>query len=954
MAEAPTTFADLLRALRTEAGLTQEELAEAAQLSARSISDAERGVNQTARKETARLLADALRLTGYARAHFEAIARGRPAPAEPGPGATATAPRTLPRDISSFTGRERELAELADAAAGLTPAGIQVIGGMTGVGKTAFAVHAGHLLADRFPDGQIFLALHGHTPGQRPVAPGDALASLLLMAGVPAAQIPPDVAARAALWRGRLAAKRLLLVLDDAAGSDQIRPLLPGSGRCLVLVTSRRHLSALDDAVAISLDTLPPAAANRLLSRLAGRPGLSPEDPTAEELSRLCGYLPLAIGMIARQLHHHPSWPLPELAAELTASHDRLELMSTENLSVAAAFDLSYEDLTPDQQRLLRRLGLHPGTEIDAYAAAALDGTDLSSARRALEALYDQYLLTEPSYGRYRMHDLIREYARSLAGRVDPAEDRQRATAALLDYYQRTAAVADSLLSRQTAPAPVQTAAAPVTTPALANPGQALSWVRAERDNLLACLDHAAETGQGARVVALTAGLAALLRIDGPWAEAIARHAAAAHAAERLGDRSGQASALTSLGNGRLPVGDYPGAMRAAEDALGMYRDIGDRLGQANALDTLGNARLQTGDYPGGAQALTEALGIYRDVGDRLGQANALTSLGNARRLTQDHAGAAQDLQAALGVYRDIGDRLGQANALIGLARDRYDTGDYPEAANATEEALDVYRDIGYRAGQADSLDLLGEMRRITGDYPGAARALEESLGIYRDIGYRTGQANSLTSLGDMRLQIGDYPGAGEALEEALAICRDIGSRLGEACALNGLGEMRRLTGDYPGAAQAQLAALGIFGDIGVRAGQGGCLLYLGRVRLADGDHSGAARDLAEALEILREVGDLGGQVEVLNEIATLHRISGDVDLARSCHQRALELARQIGSSRDEAPALAGLGRCALAASRPAEAADNLRRALEIFERIGAPEAAEVAAELDALTGRVS
>jgi tetratricopeptide (TPR) repeat protein len=825
---------------------------------------------------------------------------------------------------------------------------------MTGVGKTAFAVHAGHLLAGRFPDGQIFLALHGHTPGQRPVEPGDALASLLLMAGLPAAQIPPDVAARAALWRGRLAAKRLLLVLDDAAGSDQIRPLLPGSGGCLVLVTSRRHLSALDDAVAISLDTLPPGAANRLLSRLSGRPGLSPEDPAAEQLTRLCGYLPLAIGLIARQLHHHPSWPLPELAAELGASRDRLGLMSAENVSVAAAFDLSYADLSPDQQRLFRRLGLHPGTEIDAYAAAALDGSDLSSARRALEALYDQYLLTEPSYGRYRLHDLIREYAHGLADRVDPGEDRDRAAASVLDYYQRTAALADSALSRQPRPAPARIAQAPVTTPALANPDQALSWIRADRDNLLACLDHVTGTGQDSRVVALTAGLAALLRIDGPWAEAIARHAAAVSAAHRLGDRSGQASALTSLGNGRLPAGDYPGAMRAAEDALAIYRDIGDRLGQANALDTLGNVQLQTGDYPAGAQALTEALGIYRDIGDRLGQANALTSLGNARRLTQDHPGAIAALQEALGGYRDIGDRLGQANALIGLARDRYDTGDYPEAARAAAEALDVYRDTGYRTGQADSLDLLGEMRRITGDYPGAAEALKEALGIYRDIGYRTGQANSLTSLGDMRLQIGDYPGAALALEEALAICRDIGSRLGEACALNGLGEMRRLTEDYAGAAQAQLAAFGIFGDIGVRAGQGGSLLYLGRVRLADGDHPGAARDLAEALEILREVGDLGGEVEVLNEIATLHRVAGDLDLARSCHQQALDLARQIGSARDEAPALAGLGRCALAANRTAEAADNLRRALEIFERIGAPEAAEVAAELAALTGRVS
>ena len=285
--------------------------------------------------------------------------------------------------------------EAAAGAGGVV--GIHAIGGMAGVGKTAFAVHAAHKLADRFPAGQIFLPLHGHTPGQQPVDPADALASLLLTAGVPAGQIPPGLEARMALWRDRLAGRQLLLILDDAADSEQVLPLLPGAGGSLVLVTSRRHLSALDDARTISLDTLPPEEAAGLLVRLAGRPGLSAADPAVREITRLCGYLPLAVGMVARQLHHHPAWTAAGRAAELAAAVDRLELMATENLSVAAAFDLSYEDLAPDQQRLFRRLGLHPGADIDAYAAAALDGTGLAAARRGLEALYDQYLLTEPA-----------------------------------------------------------------------------------------------------------------------------------------------------------------------------------------------------------------------------------------------------------------------------------------------------------------------------------------------------------------------------------------------------------------------------------------------------------------------------------------------------------------------------------------------------------------------------
>ena len=336
-----------------------------------------------------RLLAEALQLDETVRAEFEAAARGRVE------ASTAAATRTLPRDIASFTGRRQELADLVDAAAGAGGVvGIYAIGGMAGIGKTAFAVHAAHRLAERFPGGQIFVPLHGHTAGQQPVAPADAQASLLLTIGVPAGQIPAGMEARMTLWRDRLAGRQLLLVLDDAASSEQVRPLLPGAGGSLVLVTSRRRLTALEDARTISLDTLPPGEAAGLLVRLAARPGLSPADPAVAEITRLCGYLPLAIGMLARQLHHHPAWSPTGRAAELAAAVDRLELLETENVSVAAAFDLSYADLTPDQQRLFRRLGLHPGADIDRYGAAALEGTGLAAARRGLEALYDQYLLT--------------------------------------------------------------------------------------------------------------------------------------------------------------------------------------------------------------------------------------------------------------------------------------------------------------------------------------------------------------------------------------------------------------------------------------------------------------------------------------------------------------------------------------------------------------------------------
>jgi len=656
-------------------------------------------------------------------------------------------------------------------------------------------VHASHWLAGRFPGGQIFLPLHGHTPGQAPADPADALASLLATIGVPAGQIPAGLEARMALWRDRLAGRQLLLVLDDAASSEQVRPLLPGVGGCLVLVTSRRHLTALEDATAISLDTLPPGQAAALLVRLAARPGLSPADPAVGEIARLCGYLPLAIGMVARQMHHHPAWSLGRRAAELAAAVDRLELMATENLSVAAAFNLSYGDLTEDQQRLFRRLGLHPGADIDGYAAAALDSTDLSAARRGLEALYDQYLLIEPAQGRYRLHDLIREHARALAGRLDPDDDRDGATARLLDYYQHTAARADALIARQARPAPAPADdTIPAAVPALAGREQALGWARAERVSLLACLDHATGTGQHARVIALTAGLAGLLALDGPWADAITRHTAAIQAARYLGDRLGQAGALNDLGDIRRLTGDYPAAAQALEQALGIYRDLGDRRGQANALHYLGYVRMSTGDYPAAAQAQEQALDIYRDLGDRRGQANALHYLGAVWWSTGDYPVAAQALEQALDIYRDLGDRLGQADALHHLGYVRMSTGDYPAAAQALEQALGIYRDIGDRGCEAEALNQRGALHRVSGDLAQAQGCHQRALDLARAIASSWDEAHALAGLGRCALAVGHATQAEALLRQALEIFQ----RIGSAEAPDLLAELDALAGPPP------------------------------------------------------------------------------------------------------------------------------------------------------------
>jgi len=794
----PESFGSLLRSLRTAAELTQEELAQAAQVSYRSISDLERGVSRSPRRDTARLLADALGLSGDDRARFEAAARGHPRATRnlaslPMPAGIA-ATRTLPRDTASFTGREPEIEAILTTVAGAgRVADICAISGMAGVGKTALAVHAAHQLAGGFPDGQIFLQLHGHTPGHQPVDPVDALASLLQAAGIPAQHIPDGLESRAWLWRDRLAGRRMLLVLDNAASTGQVAPLLPGDGGCLVLVTSRRHLGDLPGPVTpVPLDVLTRMQAAQMFTQLARRATGSPDE--VAEVVELAGLLPLAISLLARLFARHQSWTLADLAAETRAS---LLTLTAERDSIATAFEVSFRHLDPARQRFFCLLGLHPGATFEAYAAAALAGTGLTEAAGLLDALHREGLLTETGHRRYGLHDLLRRYARDHAA-AGPVGSSQRAMERLLDYYQHTAARAGARMAHYTRPGPRPAAPAGLLAPPdLEDTDQALAWARAERANLLACIDHASRLGQHAKVIALTAGIASLLRQDGPFPDAVTRHIAAAQAASHLGDR----------------------------------------LGQANALTDLGAVRWRMGDYPGAAQALEQALEIWRDLGDRLGQANALLYLGTTWQLTGDHQGEAQALKQALEMYRDLGDQRGQANALTYLGRRPWTTGGYLRPARDVEQARD--------------------------------------------------------------------------LEEALEICRDLGDQRGQASALLYLGIARGRAGDYPGAAQA----------------------------------------MEQALRIFRDHGEQTAQASALNQWGIVHRAIGEVAQAQECHQQALELARAITSFWDEAQALAGLGRCAMTSGNAAQAEVLLRQALEIFQRIGAGEAQDLLAEVDALTG---
>ncbi len=814
-------FGELLRELRVDAGLTQEELAAAASLSPRSISDLERGINLTARRETARLLADALRLSGDARAEFEAVARGRLALAQrvavqAASGAAAT--RTLPRDAGSFTGRERELRQLVGAAAGAARAGgvvgIHAIGGMAGVGKTTFAVHAAHKIAGTFPDGQVFLRLHAHTPGQQPVRPADALASLLLTAGIAASQIPPGLEDRSRLWRDHLAGKRMLLIFDDAAGHEQIRPLLPGTAGSLVLVTSRRHLTALEDAEAISLDTLTEDEAAALLIRLAARPALGAAARDIRQIVRLCGCLPLAIGMLARQLHHHPAWTAADLGADLAEARDRLELLHAENVSVGAAFDLSYADLDPAQQRLFRSLGVHPGADIDVYAAACLADIDLGSARRDLNGLYDHYLLTEPVRGRYRLHDLLREHARSLATN-DPAEARQSAAGRLLRYYLTGAQEADSHLTRRTPVTRERAARRPVLVPDFTSRAAAIGWLEAERMNLHAAASYAASEGLWTFAIAIPAAMHSLLRGKGYWEQALALERMALDAARQADSQEAEAGALTDLGDLQYAMRDYPEADASLRSAVQIYQRLGNELGEAHALTERATVLHLTGDNVAASASLDRALRLYRHVGDRRGEASALRRLGNVQLVTGDYESAAAGLGTALELCRQIGDSLGEAHALHDLGAVQQSAGDFAAAIDSHERALALYRELGDSRGEANALSDLGSATQATGDLAGATGFLDQALDLYRKLGDRLGQADALSQLGDIATAEADRSGARASYEQAREIAAGIAAAFVEARALEGIGRILLDDGDSGAGVAALRQALAIYQRIG-------------------------------------------------------------------------------------------------------------------------------------------
>ncbi|MFD8513410.1 tetratricopeptide repeat protein [Streptomyces antimycoticus] len=731
------------------------------------------------------------------------------------PPAPITLHTTLPRDVADFTGRTEELSRLLHAAdeGQAQVISIHTVDGMPGVGKTALVIHTAHLLAGDYPDGHRFVRLGAHTPGAAPADPAGVLTQLLLSLGISPRNIPQSLEEKAGMWRDALTGKRMLLILDDAASAAQVEPLLPASKDCLVLITSRRRLPDLDGASPLPLNTLPPLQASDLFIRVSRRAPTASDRSAVTQAVELCGHLPLAITLLAGRLAHHRAWNIKEFTDEFATAQDRLAELEAGDRALAASFDLSYHHLPPDLQRLYRRLGLHPGPDTDPYATAALDDIPLATARRRLNELYTAHLIDEPTPRRYRLHDLLRTYAHSLA-QQDPSSDRGQAVTRLLDHYHRTAHTADRYLS--TVPRHDNATAPPSTTaPVLATRDQALAWMRAELTNLLAAAHHAA-TDHLPHTAALARTMAAFLDQEGHWAEAIALHQAAARTAHTISSPDVEAHAVLDLGWVRRRKGNSPEAGELAQRAYDLYHTLDDHLGQANALRALGLVRQMTGDYQDARQLAQRAHDLYHTLDNRLGQANAVLDLCRVQRRTGDYLEAGKLAQRAYDLYHTFGYRLGQANALLDLGWVRRLTGDYLEAGELAQRAYDLYHTLGNRQNEAWALLELGQVNRDTRDYATAADLLERSRARFHELGDRKGEAEALTAAGDLQAATIGPELALATYQQALTLARQIHSPLDQAHALEGIASCHSALHHHREAVQSLREAIVLYQRLGV------------------------------------------------------------------------------------------------------------------------------------------
>jgi tetratricopeptide (TPR) repeat protein/transcriptional regulator with XRE-family HTH domain len=820
----PPRYGELVHSYRVAAGITQEELAASTGLDVRTIRDIERGRTTRPRRTSADLLARALNRDDLAweavRAHLRGITSTDPGSlAQPESGSNAdgahpaqATPRQLPGGVRHFTGRMPELAQLTgllDQAGRERPGTVVIsaIGGTAGVGKTALAVHWAHQASDRFPDGQLYVDLRGYGPGQ-PVRAADALAAFLRALGVAGQDIALGVDERAAQYRSRLAGQRMLVLLDNARSDEQARPLLPGTSSCVTVVTSRDALPGLvarDGAMRLDLDLLPESDAIELLRSLIGHRVVA--DPQATRtLAARCCRLPLALRVAAELAAAHPAEPLASLVADLADQRDRLDRLdaiSDPATAVRTVFSWSFRHLEPSAARAFQLVGLHPGPDLDHYAAAALiDASTLTEAGRLLGRLARAHLVHSTTPGRYAMHDLLRDYAAELAAAIDEGKASKAALNRLFDYYVHTTALAIGTVyptERRRLP---DTAGLSTPVPPVTSPDAARAWLDGHRAVLISAVSHATDNGWPDHAIQLATTLARHLYTTGYYAEDVAILRCARRAARHCGDQVTEARALTGLGDSALRQGDYQQADRHFRQALTLFRAAGDQPGEARALGNLGMLAAQHGRYQQASRHQRQALALCCAIGDQKGQAVAQARLGEVDLRQGSYLEASTHFQESLALFREVGDPIDQAYALGNLGELELKLGRYQEARAHFLEVLALSQEADDRVNEAYARAELGEVDVRQDRFPQAIRHFERALELLRQAGDRADEAGALNGLGEALLGDGQIEPARTEYNAALTSARETGDTDAEARARRGLGQVSLAAGD-PGQARS-------------------------------------------------------------------------------------------------------------------------------------------------------
>ena len=630
------TFGGELRRLRRDAGISLTTLAARVHYSKGYLSKVENGSSQP--NESLAAMCDDVLATGGALTALLADAGGRRRAKRGGGGA----PFGLPPVTAHFTGRADETADIL--AALRTGAGPCVLTGMGGVGKTALAVRCGRRVEARFPDGVLFMDLRGHTPGVAAVTPAEALDRFLRLLGVSGDLVPADVDDRASMYRDQLHGRAVLVVLDNARSAEQVAPLLPAEEKCRVIVTSRHRLAALDDAHHVLVGVLPAGEGTGLLRALLGT--RADDDAAAADVVERCGRLPLAIRIAAARLLANPSWRLADLGRRLEAEADRLAELDDGERSVAAAFRLSVDTMPGDQRRLLALLTVHPGTDLDVTAAAALAGARLPATERLLGHLRDGHLVGQDATGRYHWHDLLRSFAATEVATELTAEDRMSALTRLVETELHAAQQADRLLAPSRYRRPVVLNAEPVRV--IANTEEALAWFRVEWANLVALCRAAFEHGLHTYSWQLAFSLRSFFYVAKLWDPWIGSQRVALAAAEADGDRWAQATMRNNLGVAVIDRGDLDAAEDHYRHALALFTDLGDQHGVNTTKANQAWVDHYRGDHAAALVNLRTALDHYRATGATRNAAITLRGMALVEAALGEHDLAAEHGEEAL------------------------------------------------------------------------------------------------------------------------------------------------------------------------------------------------------------------------------------------------------------------------------------------------------------------